>query len=134
MYQSTDNSTKMQYYTKPKNTGTGIIYIYISLVTSTCRREIDRGVFYKSCGYKITELNFFPLPCKFGNSELCVVLASALLFIHGCNFQVVRQFGSSLYLKWIVFLFSVGIMLRDKAEQRVNAKFCVKLGKSATEA
>jgi hypothetical protein len=36
-------------------------------------------------------------------------------------------------LKWIVFLFSVGIMLSVKAEQRVNVKFCVKLGKSATE-
>ena len=36
-------------------------------------------------------------------------------------------------MKWIVFLFSVGIMLRVNTEQRVNVKFCVKLGKSATE-
>ena len=44
-----------------------------------------------------------------------------------------KQFGSSLCLKWIVFLFSVGIMLSVNAEQPVNVKFCVKLGKSATE-
>jgi len=36
-------------------------------------------------------------------------------------------------LKWIVFLFTVGIMLSFNVEQRVNVKFCVKLGKSATE-
>ena len=44
-----------------------------------------------------------------------------------------KQFGSSRCLKWIVFLFSVGIMLSVNAEQRVNVKFCVKLRKSATE-
>ena len=43
------------------------------------------------------------------------------------------QFGSSLCLKWVVFLFSVGIMLSVYVEQRVNVIFCVKLGKSATE-
>ena len=32
-----------------------------------------------------------------------------------------------------MFLFSVGIMLSVNVEQRVNVKFCVKLGKSATE-
>ena len=42
-----------------------------------------------------------------------------------------KQFGSSLCLKWIVFLFSVGIMLSVNMEQRVDVKFCVKLGKSA---
>ena len=36
-------------------------------------------------------------------------------------------------MNWIVFLFSVGIMLSVKAEQRVNVKFFVKLGKFATE-
>ena len=36
-------------------------------------------------------------------------------------------------LEVIVFLFSFGIMLSVNAEQRVNVKFCVKLGKSATE-
>ena len=36
-------------------------------------------------------------------------------------------------MKWIVFLFSVGIMLSVNAERRVNVKFCVKLGKSVTE-
>ena len=43
------------------------------------------------------------------------------------------QFGSGLCLKWIVFLFSVGIMLSVSVEQHVNVKFCVKLGKSTTE-
>ena len=36
-------------------------------------------------------------------------------------------------MKWIVFLFSVGITLNVNVEQRVNVKFCVKVGKSATE-
>jgi len=40
------------------------------------------------CGYKITRLNFFPLPCKLGNSEQCVVLACALPSIHCYNFKV----------------------------------------------
>jgi len=44
-----------------------------------------------------------------------------------------KQFGSSLCLKWIMFLFSVGIMLSVNMEQRFNVKFCVKLGKYATE-
>jgi len=43
------------------------------------------------CGYKITGLNFFLLPCKLGNSERCVVFACALPSIHGYNFKVVRQ-------------------------------------------
>jgi len=43
------------------------------------------------CGYKITGLNFFPLPCEFDNSELCVVLSFVILSIHGYNFKVVRQ-------------------------------------------
>jgi len=34
---------------------------------------------------------------------------------------------------WTVFLFSVGIMLSVNVEQRVNAKFCLKFGKSAIE-
>ena len=47
-------------------------------------------------GYKVTRLNFFPLPCKLGNSERCVVLACALPSIRGFNFKVVRkQLGSS---------------------------------------
>ena len=62
-----------------------------------------------------------------------MVLACALPSIHGYNFKVMRQFGSSLCLKWIVFLFSVGIMLSVNVEQLVNVKFCVKLGKAATE-
>ena len=43
------------------------------------------------CGYKKTGLNFFPLPCKLGNSGRCVVLACALPSIHGYNFKVVWQ-------------------------------------------
>jgi len=43
------------------------------------------------------------------------------------------QFGGSVCLKWIVFFFSVDIMLSVNVEQRVNVKFCVKLGKSTTE-
>jgi len=42
-------------------------------------------------GHKITGLDFFPLPCKLGNSERCVLLACALPSIHGYNFKVVRQ-------------------------------------------
>ena len=81
------------------------------------------------CVHKIIELNFFPLPCKLGNSELCVVLAYApapftVTISRSCG----KQFGSSLCLKWIMFLFTIRIM-----EQHVNVKFCVKLGKSATE-
>ena len=44
-----------------------------------------------------------------------------------------KQLGSSLCLKWIMFLFSAGIMFSVNVEQRVNVKSCVKLGKSATE-
>ena len=44
-----------------------------------------------------------------------------------------KQFGSCHCLKWIVFLFSVRIMLSVNAERRINVKFCVNLGKSATE-
>jgi len=32
-----------------------------------------------------------------------------------------------------MFLFPIGIMLSVNVEQRVNVKFCMKLGKSATE-
>ena len=44
-----------------------------------------------------------------------------------------KQFGSNLCLNWIVFLFTVGIMLSVNVEQSLNVNFCVKLGKSATE-
>ena len=44
-----------------------------------------------------------------------------------------KVFGSNLCLKWIVFLFSVGIILSVNVEQRVGVKLCVKLGKCATE-
>jgi len=85
------------------------------------------------CGYKINRLKYFLHPCKHSNSERCVVLACALPSIHGYNFKVVQQFGSSLCLKWIMFLFSFGIILSVNVEQCVNLKFCVKLGKSVTE-
>ena len=44
-----------------------------------------------------------------------------------------KQFGSSISLKWIVFLFSGGIVSTVNVEQRVDVKFCEKLGKSVTE-
>ena len=63
-----------------------------------------------------------------------MVLACALPSIHGYNFRVVWQTaGSRLCLKWIVFLFSVKIMLTVNVEQHINVKFRVKLEKSATE-
>ena len=74
--------------------------------------EVSKLYKYTWCGYKIRGRNFFPLPCKLGNSERCVVLACALPSIHGYNFKVVgKEFGSSLCLEWIVLLFSSGIML-----------------------
>ena len=61
----------------------------------------------------------------------CPVLSSpfTVTISRSCD----KQFGSSLCLKWIVFLFSAGIKLSASVEQRVNVKFCVKLAKSATE-
>jgi hypothetical protein len=44
-----------------------------------------------------------------------------------------KQIGSSLCLKWIVFLFSVGIVLSVNVEQQVNVKFCMRTGKFTTE-
>jgi hypothetical protein len=44
-----------------------------------------------------------------------------------------KQFGSGLCLKWIVFLFSIGIVLSVTVEQRVNVEFYVRFRKSATE-
>jgi hypothetical protein len=44
-----------------------------------------------------------------------------------------QQYGSSVCLNWIVFLLSVGIMLSVNVAQRVNVKFCEKVGKSTTE-
>ena len=43
------------------------------------------------------------------------------------------QFGSSLCLKWIVFLFSIGFLLSVTVEQHINVKFYVNLEKSTTE-
>jgi len=59
------------------------------------KSQVHKGNSYQSkstwCGYKITGLNFFLLPCKLGNSERCVVLACTLPSIHGYSFKVVRQ-------------------------------------------
>ena len=62
-----------------------------------------------------------------------MVLACALPFTVAISRSCDKQFGSSLCLKWIGFLFSAGIMLSVNVEQHVNVKFCVKLGKSTTE-
>jgi len=51
----------------------------------------DQTNSYTWCGCKITGLNFFPLTCKLGNSEWCVVLACALPSIHCYNFKVMQQ-------------------------------------------
>jgi hypothetical protein len=84
------------------------------------------------CGYKITGFNFFPLPCKLGNREPCVVLACALPFILGYNFKVVRQtVWHSVFAR--CGSYSCSLMFSVNVEQRINVKICVKLGKSATE-
>jgi hypothetical protein len=45
----------------------------------------------KWCGYKITGFNFFPVPCKLGNTEPSVVLVCTVPCIHCYNFKVVGQ-------------------------------------------
>ena len=76
------------------------------------------------CGYKITGLKFFLFPCKLGNSERCVVLACVLpAFTVTISRPCGKQFGSSLCLKWIVFLFSAGIMLTFKYRIKSHLPF-----------
>ena len=85
-------------------------------------------------GYKITGLNFFCVPINLATASgvwYWLVLSPPLTVTisRSCD----KQFGSSLCLKWIVFLFPVGIVLNVNLEQHVNVKFSVKLGISATE-
>ena len=88
---------------------------------------------YTWCGYKITGLNFFRFPVDLATvSGVWYWLVLSPPFTITISRSCGTQFGSSLCLKWIVFVFSVGIMLSFNVE-RVNVKFCVKLGKSATE-
>jgi len=85
-------------------------------------------------GYKINGLNFFCFPVNLvtvsGMWYWLVLSPPHMVTIsRSCG----KQFGSSLCLKWIVFLFSVGIMLSVNVKQCINVKFCVVFGKSATE-
>ena len=86
------------------------------------------------CGYKITGLNFFCFTVNLAAAS-CVWywLVLSPPFTVTISRSCGKQFGSSLCLKWAVFLFSVGITLSVNMQQHVNVKFCVKLGKSATE-
>ena len=86
------------------------------------------------CAHKITGLIFFRFPVNLATASgvwYWLVLSPPFTFTisRSCG----KKFGSSLYLKWVMFLFSVGIMLSVNVEQCINVKFCVKLGKSATE-
>jgi hypothetical protein len=86
------------------------------------------------CGYKINGLNFFRFPVNLATAWgvwYWHVLSPpfAVTISRSCG----KQFGSTLCLKWIVFLFAVGIMLSVNVKQRVNVKFYVRIGKSATE-
>ena len=86
------------------------------------------------CGYKITGFNFFFFPVTLETaSGVWYWLGLFPPFTVTISRSWGKEFGSSLFLKWMVFLFSVGIMLSFNVEQLVNVKFCVKLGKSATE-
>ena len=75
-------------------------------------------------GYKITGLNFFRVPVNLATAS-CVwywlVLSPpfTVTISRSCD----KQFCSSLCLKWIVFLFPVGITLSVNLEQHVNVKF-----------
>ena len=61
------------------------------IISSLVHNQFQLNIVHTRCGYKITGCDFFPLPCKLGNGELCVVLACTLPSIHGYNFKVVRQ-------------------------------------------
>jgi len=66
-------------------------------------------------------------------SGVCYWLVLSPSFTVTISSSCGKNFGSSICLKWIAFLFSLGIMLSVNVEQHVHVKFCVKLGKSATE-
>ena len=77
------------------------------------------------------ELIFFRFPVNLATaSGVWYWLVLDPLFTFTISRSCGEQFGSSLCLKWIVFWFSDGIMVSVNVEQRVNVKFCVKLGKS----
>ena len=111
--------------------------IFMALIAARLPRPLTRNwvdnPFYTWCGYKITGLNFrFPgnLATASGVWYWLVVSPPFTVTIsRSCG----KQFGSSLCLKWVVLLFSVGMLLSVNVQQRVNMKCCVKLGKSATE-
>jgi len=86
------------------------------------------------CGYKITGHHFFRFPVNLASASVVWywLVLSPPFTVHFQG-RVVNNFSSSLCLKCIVFFFSVGIRLTVNVEQRINVKFCVKLGKSATE-
>jgi len=58
---------------------------------------------------------------------ILLYLCFIILLYMWCGYKI------TMLLKWIMFLFSVVIMLSVNMEQCVNVKFCVKLGKCATE-
>jgi hypothetical protein len=96
---------------------------YIIILPSHRRHSTWRG-------YKIIGLNFFRLPVNLATAS-CVwyLLVLSVTISRWCS----KQFGSTLCLKWIAFLFSVGIMLSVNVKQSVNVEFCVRIGKSTTE-
>ena len=65
---------------------------------------------------------------------MCVIgLCSPLHLRLKFQSRAAKTLAGSHCLNWIVFLSSVGITLSVNVEQRINVKFCVKLGKSVTE-
>jgi hypothetical protein len=80
-------------------------------------------------GGKITGLILLPTPCGLANSERGGILACPLPSINPTTSKALGQkCGSSLCLKWAVYVSSVGFMLSDTAEQRVNVKLRAELG------
>jgi len=110
--------------------GSGIFAAIIAarLARSLTRNWVDNP-FYTWRGYKITGLNFrFPVNLAAASGVwywLGLSPPFTVTISRSCN----KQFGSGLCLKRIVFLFSVGIMWSANVEQRIDVKFCVKLGK-----
>ena len=116
-----------------------LLLLLLLLPSAVCCCTVDyedrQECEHTRCGYKINGLNFFfCFPVNLATAS-CVWywLVLSPPFTVTISMSCGKLFGSSLCLIWIVFLFSVGIMLNVNMEQRVNVKFCVKLGKSATE-
>jgi len=112
--------------------GIFVVLIAARLACPLTRNWVDNP-FYTWCGYKITGLNLrFHVNLATARGVWYWLMLSPPFTVtvsRSCG----KQFGSGLCLKWIVFLFSVGTIWSVDVEQRVNVKFCVKLGKSATE-